>query len=54
MKRRLTKTDVVLLLTVLVGLVGVAGVSRLIDSQRPVASASLTVNQLYLKGATVK
>ena len=54
MKRRLTKTDVVLLLTVLVGLVGVAGVSRLIDSQRPVASASLTEDQLYLKGATVK
>lgn len=54
MRQRLTKPDVLLLLTVLFGLGGVVGVSRMIDSQRPVASSSVTEEQLYLKGATVK
>ena len=55
MKRSLTKIDVLLLLTVLVGLAGVIGVSRLIESQRSVAIAtSSNEEQLYLNGATVK
>ncbi len=54
MKRSLTKSDALLLLTVLVGLAGVIGVSRLIESQRSVAIAATSEEQLYLNGATVK
>src|SRR5687767_431377 len=54
MKRILTKSDVLLLLTVFVGLAGVIGVSRLIEAQRSVAIPATTEEQLYLKGATVK
>ena len=54
MRRSLTKVDVLLLLIVLFGLAGVVGVSRTIDSQRSVASSTVTEDQLYLKGATVK
>src|SRR5688500_13812617 len=54
MKRILTKSEVLLLLTVFVGLAGVIGVSRLIEAQRSVAIPATTEEQLYLKGATVK
>src|SRR5687767_13319564 len=54
MKRSLTKHDALLLLTVLVGLAGVIGVSRMIESQRSVATPTATEEQLYLNGATVK
>ena len=54
MKRSLSKRDVLLLLTVLVGLASVIGVSRLIESQRSMAIATTNEEQLYLNGATVK
>lgn len=54
MKRSLSKHDALLLLTILVGLAGVIGVSRLLESQRAVAIPATTEEQLYLNGATVK
>jgi len=54
MRQSLTKVDLLLLLTVLFGLAGVVGVSRSIDSQRSVASPTVSEDQLYLQGATVK
>src|SRR5918993_1418741 len=54
MKRNFTKCDALLLITVFVGLAGVIGVSRLIESQRSVAIPATTDEQLYLNGATVK
>ena len=54
MKRSLNKHDALLLLIVIFGLAGVIGVSRLIESQRLVATPATTEEQLYLNGATVK
>lgn len=54
MKGSLTKVDALLLLTVLIGLAGVLGVSRLIEAQRSVAVVDTPEEQLYLNGATVK
>ena len=54
MKGSLTKVDALLLLTVLIGLAGVIGVSRLIEAQRTVPSVATPEEQLYLNGATVK
>lgn len=54
MKRNLAKHDALLLLTILVGLGGVIGVSRLIESQRSLAIPATSEEQLYLNGATVK
>ncbi|MDQ3473259.1 MAG: hypothetical protein M3447_05930 [Acidobacteriota bacterium] len=54
MKRSLTKRDALLLLTVFVGLAGVIGVSRLIESERSVAIPANTDEHLYLNGTTVK
>ncbi|MFZ0062767.1 MAG: hypothetical protein WAL47_12080 [Pyrinomonadaceae bacterium] len=54
MKGSLTKVDALLLLTVLIGLAGVIGVSRLIEAQRAVPSVATPEEQLYLNGATVK
>ena len=54
MKRNLTSVDLLLLLTVVIGLAGVIGVSRWIESQRSAVVATETEEQLYLKGATVK
>ncbi|MGI8919922.1 MAG: tetratricopeptide repeat protein [Pyrinomonadaceae bacterium] len=54
MKRTLPKHDALLLLTLLVALAGVIGVSRLIESQRSEALQATTEDQLYLNGATVR
>lgn len=54
MRRSLTTMDLLLLLTVLLGLAGVVGVARQIESQRSVAIATAPEDQLYLNGATVK
>jgi tetratricopeptide (TPR) repeat protein len=54
MKVAWTKLDGLLLLTVVIGLVGVVGVTRLIDSQRNVSNATIEDEHLYLNGATVK
>ncbi len=54
MKVTWTKLDGLLLLMVVIGLAGVVGVSRLIDSQRYVSNANIEEEQLYLNGATVK
>ena len=54
MKRKLSKADLWLVLTVLIGLSGVVGLSRSIDSQPPTSVAVPNEDQLYLKGATVK
>lgn len=54
MKRSLTKHNALLILTVFVGLAGVIGVSRLIESRLSAAIPATTDEQLYLNGATVK
>lgn len=54
MKRSLAKHDALLLVTVLVGLAGVIGVSRMIESQRSMAMTATSEEQLYLNGTTVK
>ena len=54
MKSSLTRVDALLLLMVLIGLAGVIGVSRLIETQRSVRSVGMPEEQLYLNGATVK
>lgn len=54
MKAKLTKADAMLALTILIGLAGVVGLSRLIDSQRPASLESATEDHLYLSGPTVK
>lgn len=54
MKAKLTKTDAMLALTILIGLAGVVGLSRLIDLKQPATLASGTEEQLYLSGPTVK
>lgn len=54
MKRTLTKHDALLLLTLLVALAGVIGVSRLIESQRSETIPATMEERLYLSGAGVK
>jgi tetratricopeptide (TPR) repeat protein len=54
MKLSFRKVDVVLVLTVLIGLAGVVGLSPLIESQRPVPFATISDDELYLRGATIK
>ena len=54
MKHRFGKSDVLLALTILIGLAGVVGLSRRIDSRQPATLASGTEDQLYLSGPTVK
>lgn len=54
MKVSRTKPDGLLLLTIVIGLAGVVGVSRWIDSQRHVSNAKIEEDHLYLNGATVK
>lgn len=54
MKLSWTKLDGILLLTVLLGLLTVVGLSRLIESQRLGPDAAADEEQLYLNGATVK
>ncbi|MGH9905359.1 MAG: tetratricopeptide repeat protein [Pyrinomonadaceae bacterium] len=49
-----TSRDRVLLLVVLVGLAGVAGLSRLIDEYRPPADSAVEEEKLYLTGKTMK
>ena len=46
--------DSILLLTVLIGLASVAGLTRWLDSHQPPADASVEEEQLYLNGATVR
>ena len=49
-----TKLDGLLLMTIFIGLAGVVGVSRWIDSQRNVSKATIDEERLYLNGPTVK
>ena len=46
--------DSMLLLTVLIGLAGVLGLTRWLDSHEPPADASVAEEQLYLNGATAR
>lgn len=54
MKSSFRTVDVMLVLTILTGLAGVVGLSRLIESQRPAPLAAIAEDGLYLRGATVK
>ena len=49
-----TRGDGVLLLTIILGLASVVGLSRWLDSQRPAANTNIEEEKLYLNGATVK
>jgi tetratricopeptide (TPR) repeat protein len=51
---KFTRHDGALLLTVLVGLASVVGLSRWIDGHRPTVNASVEEENLYLNAATVK
>lgn len=51
--KRLT-TDGLLLLTILIGLAGVVGLSRRIDSRKQPAALTIAEDQLYLQGPTAK
>lgn len=51
---KFTRRDGALLLTVLVGLASVVGLSRWIDGHRPAADASVEEEELYLTAATVR
>jgi tetratricopeptide (TPR) repeat protein len=51
---KLTRRDGALLLTVLIGLIGVYSLSRWIDAHRPAANQSVEEEELYLNAATVK
>jgi tetratricopeptide (TPR) repeat protein len=51
---KFTKHDGALVLTVLVGLVCVVGLSRWIDGRRPAADVSIEEEHLYVNAATVK
>lgn len=53
MSQRFTK-DGALLLTILIGLASVVGLSRQIDSRQPPIAATVDDDQLYLKGSTAK
>lgn len=53
-KGKFTRRDGALLLTVLVGLASVVGLSRWIDRHRPALNASSEEENLYLNAATVK
>jgi tetratricopeptide (TPR) repeat protein len=50
----LTKRDGTLLLTILLGLIGVYSLSRWIDSREPVVNPSIEEEELYLNAANVK
>lgn len=49
-----TRGDTALLLTVLIGLATVAGMSRWLDARKPAADPSLEEEKLYLNATTVK
>ncbi len=51
---KLIRRDGALLLTVLIGLIGVYSLSRWIDAHRPAANRSIEQEELYLNAATVK
>lgn len=51
---KLTRRDGALLLTVLIGLIGVYSLSRWIDAHRPSENQSIEQEELYLNAATVK
>ncbi len=51
---KFTRRDRVLLLTVLIGLVGVYSLSRWIDAHQPAANQRIEEEELYLNAATVK
>jgi tetratricopeptide (TPR) repeat protein len=51
---KLTRLDGALLLTVLIGLIGVYSLSRWIDAHRLVANQGVEEEELYLNAATVK
>ena len=51
---KLTRGDGALLLTVLIGLIGVYSLSRLIDANRPAPNQSFEEEKLYLNAATAK
>ena len=54
MNRKGSIRDGALLLTVLLGLASVVGLSRWLDSHRPPADSKIEEEQLYLSGATAK
>lgn len=54
MKLNDSKRDGVLLLTILIGLASVVGLSRWLDAHRPPADAKVQEEQLYLNGATAR
>jgi tetratricopeptide (TPR) repeat protein len=54
MKRNPTRRDVLLVLTVLMGLAGVVALSRILDSQPHPELATADDEKLYLNGTTVK
>lgn len=51
---KFTRRDGALLLTVLIGLASVAGLSRWIDGHRPAVNTNIEEENLYLSAATVK
>lgn len=51
---KFTSRDGALLLTILLGLASVVGLSRWIDGQRPTVNASMEEENLYLNAATVR
>src|SRR6185295_7046080 len=54
MKYQAFMRDGLLLLTILVGLAGVVGLSRWLDSHRPPTDAKIEEEQLYLNGAMAR
>lgn len=51
---KFTRRDGALLLTVLIGLIGIYSLSRWIDAHRPAANLSIEEEELYLTAATVR
>ncbi len=51
---KVTRRDGALLLTVLLGMIGVFSLSRWIDARRPIANPSIEQEELYLNASNVK
>jgi tetratricopeptide (TPR) repeat protein len=51
---KFTRRDGALLLTVLIGMIGVYSISRWIDARRPAVNQSIEEDELYLNAATAK